>query len=171
MQPPLVNDDLWTRRGITLLWDADSLSRLCPAQQIISLRRFLQLHAAGWPEAELQLVNDVALVVAGLDACLDALPPEDMAEWLQQRIYAAIIGFQREVADGGNQAALIFWMVEPGRLKRAVSEDAWYWQCSAEHRNHTIPLSHCLFNGAQHDLKEVLDSKGQRLGLYHPRIS
>ena len=29
MQAPLVNDDLWTRRGISLLWDADELNKLC----------------------------------------------------------------------------------------------------------------------------------------------
>lgn len=171
MQSPLVNDDLWTRRGITLLWDADELNKICQPNQVISLRRFFQLYEAGWPEDQLPLVNDVALVVAGLEACIDALPPEDMTAWLKDKVYTAVVSFQREVADGGNQAALIFWLVEHARLKQNVSEDAWLWQCSGEHRNQQIPLSHCLFNGAQHDLKEVQDSKGNRLGLYHPRIS
>lgn len=171
MQSPLVNDDLWTRRGITLLWDADELSKLCPANQVISLRQYLCLSEAGWPEDKLPLVNDLALVVAGLESCIDALPPEEMTDWLKEHIYTSIVSFQREVADGGNQAALIFWIVEPARLKQSVSDDAWLWQCSGEHRNKQIPLSHCLFNGAQHDLKEVQDSKGRRLGLYHPRIS
>jgi len=171
MQSPLVNDDLWTRRGITLLWDADELNKLCQPKQVISLRRFRQLHESGWREGDLPLVNEVALVVAGLEACIDALPPDDMTAWLEQKIYPAIVGYQREVADGGNQAALIFWMVEHARLKHHVSEDAWLWHCGGEHRNHQIPLSHCLFNGAQHDLKEIHDAKGNRLGLYHPRIS
>lgn len=171
MQTPLVNDDLWTRRGISLLWDAEKLSLLCDAKQVISLRQFLQLHDSGWPESELPLVNDVALVVAGLESCIDSLPPEEMTEWLEQKIYPAIVSFQREVADGGNQAALVFWMVEHARLKHHVSEDSWTWHCSGEHRNEQIPLSHCLFNGAQHDLKEIQDAKGNRLGLYHPRIS
>lgn len=171
MPAPLVNDDLWTRRGITLLWDADELNKLCKPNQVISLRRFLRLHDAGWPEEELPLVNDVALVVAGLEACIDALPPEEMTHWLEQRIYPAIVSYQREIADGGGQAALIFWLVEHARLKYQISEDAWTWHCSGEHRNHRIPLSHCLFNGAQHDLKEIHGTQGHRLGLYHPRIS
>lgn len=171
MQSPLVNDDLWTRRGISLLWDADELNKLCQPSQVISLRRFRQLYEAGWPEDDLPLVNEVALVVAGLEACIDALPPEAMTEWLEQKIYPAIVDFQREVADGGGQAALVFWMVEHSRLKHHVSEDSWMWHCSGEHRSHQIPLSHCLFNGAQHDLKEIHDAKGNRLGLYHPRIS
>lgn len=171
MQSPLVNDDLWTRRGISLLWDADELNKLCQPMQVISLRRFRQLHDSGWREDELPLVNEVALIVAGLEACIDALPPEEMTAWLEQKIYPAIVSYQREVADGGSQAALIFWMVEHARLKHHVSEDAWFWHCSGEHRNHQIPLSHCLFNGAQHDLKEIHDAQGNRLGLYHPRIS
>lgn len=171
MQSPLVNDDLWTRRGISLLWDANELNRLCQPNQVISLRQFRQLHATGWDENKLALVNDVALVVAGLEACIDALPPEEMTRWLEENIYPAIVSYQREVADGGNQAALVFWFVEHSRLKHHVSEDAWLWHCSGEHRNHQIPLSHCLFNGAQHDLKEIQDENGKRLGLYHPRIS
>ena len=108
MQSPLVNDDLWTRRGISLLWSADELNKLCLPSQVISLRQFRQLHSGGWPADDLMLVNDVALVVAGLEACIDALPPDDMTAWLEQEIYPTIVSYQREVADGGGQAALIF---------------------------------------------------------------
>jgi hypothetical protein len=171
MQPPLTNDDLWTRRGISLLWDAEQLNKLCRPNQVISLRRFRELHAEGWPEDDLQLVNDAAMVVAGLEGCIDALPPDEATAWLEQKIYPAIVDYQREVADGGNQAALVFWIVEHSRLRHQVSDDAWLWHCGGEHHNQTIPLSHCLFNGAQHDLKEIQDDKGNRFGLYHPRIS
>ena len=171
MQSPLVNDDLWNRRGITLLWDADELNKLCQPQQVVSLRRFRQLHAGGWQENDLPLVNDVVLVVAGVESCIDALPPEEATSWLEQRIYPAIVDYQREVADGGSQAALVFWIVEPDRLQFRTSEDAWHWHCGGEHKKQQIPLSHCLFNGAQHDLKEIHDTEGNKLGLYHPRIS
>jgi hypothetical protein len=43
MGPPLL-DDIWNRRGISLLWDADTLAGLCDPEEIISLRRFLRLH-------------------------------------------------------------------------------------------------------------------------------
>src|SRR4051794_976412 len=39
MGQPL-SDDIWTRRGITLLWDDETLSGFCPADRVISLRRF-----------------------------------------------------------------------------------------------------------------------------------
>ena len=101
MGPPL-EDDSWTRRGISILWDADCLNQLCQPQQVVSLRRLLQLHAAGWPEADLPLVNDTTFVVAGLESCVDALPPDAAEQWLEHVIYPVIISYQREVADGGN---------------------------------------------------------------------
>ena len=173
MGPPL-EDDSWTRRGISILWDADCLNQLCQPQQVVSLRRLLQLHAAGWPEADLPLVNDTTLVVAGLESCVDALPPDEAEQWLEHVIYPVIISYQREVADGGNQAALIFWLVEHARLAYRTSDDAYYWHCSGEYKQQQIPLSHCLFNGAQHDLRRIHvpgDKKAaQWVGLFHPRI-
>ena len=174
MGPPL-EDDSWTRRGISILWDADCLNQLCQPQQVVSLRRLLQLHAAGWPEADLPLVNDTTLVVAGLESCVDALPPDEAEQWLEHVIYPVIISYQREVADGGNQAALIFWLVEHARLAYRTSDDTYYWHCSGEYKQQQIPLSHCLFNGAQHDLRRIHvpgDKKAaQWVGLFHPRIS
>ena len=171
MQAPLVNDDLWTRRGITLLWNAGELNKLCQAQQVISLRKFRQLHDAGWPKDDLPLVADEALVVAGLEACIDALPPEDATSWLEETIYSAIVSYQREVAGGGTQAALVFWLVEHNRLKYQTSSDSWFWHCGGEFKKQQIPLGHCLFRGVQQGLKEIHDPNGTRLGLYHPRIS
>tara|TARA_B100001123_G_scaffold250742_1_gene279868 strand:+ start:9192 stop:9707 length:516 start_codon:yes stop_codon:yes gene_type:complete len=171
VQGPLVNNDLWNRRGITLLWDADELNKLCQPQEVISLRRFRQLEDAGWPEEELPLVRDVALVVAGLEACIDSLPPEEARNWLEMKMFPSILSFQSEVADGGNGAALIFWLVEHDRLEHRTSEDAWYWHCGGEYKSTQIPLGHCLFGGVQQDLQEIHDVKGNRLGLHHQRIS
>jgi len=171
MGPPL-EDDSWTRRGISILWDADSLNTLCKARQVVSLRRFLRLHGAGWPENDLPLVNDRALVVAGLEACIDALPPAEATAWLEGTVYPAIVSFQREVADGGSQAALIFWLVEWKRLEYRTSADAWFWHCSGEYKNQQIGLGQCLFNGAQSDLKSIqAPGEKQPRGLFHPRIS
>jgi hypothetical protein len=170
-----LHDDIWTRRGITLLWDAESLSRICTPQQVVSLRRFLELHALGWPDDQLPLVNEQVLVVAGLESAIDALPPEQASHWLEQVVYKAIISYQREVADGGNQAALVLWITENRRLDYQTSDDSYYWHCGTEYRGQNITLSRCLFNGAEHDLRRihVVDAKKTELwiGMYHPRIS
>ena len=52
MGPPLT-DDIWMRRGISILWDAEALATVCTPGQVVSLRQFLLLQAAGWPEADL----------------------------------------------------------------------------------------------------------------------
>ncbi len=174
MGPPLL-DDIWARCGISLLWDADQLRRLCQPQQVVSLRRFLQLYAAGWPEDQLALVNERVLVTAGLESCIDALSPNDACEWLERTVYPAIVSYQREVGGGGGQAALILWFVDHGRLVHQTSDDTYYWHCGTEYKGQRIPLSRCLFNGAQHDLRRIhiLGEKKVEhwVGLYHPRIS
>ncbi|MCZ2340444.1 MAG: hypothetical protein LC104_01450 [Bacteroidales bacterium] len=174
MQSPL-HDDIWTRRGISLLWDAEALSKICTPQQVVSLRRFLGLHALGWPDDQLPLIDDQVLVLAGLESAIDSLSPADAEHWLEQVVYKAIISYQREVADGGSQAALVLWITENRRLTYLTSDDTYNWHCGTEYKGQTIPLSRCLFNGAQHDLRRIHvfdDKKNEHwIGLYHPRIS
>ena len=115
MRPPLEIDS-WKRRGHTMLWDAGSLASLCHAEQAVTLRRFLRMHGAGWPEAELEatLVKERALVVAGLDAAIDAMEPDEATAWLEwyRRLWdarfdeldAVVEELQRkETVDGRNE--------------------------------------------------------------------
>lgn len=172
MGPPL-SDDIWMRRGISLLWDAEALAAVCTSGQVVSLRRFLLLHAAGWPDADLPLVNDVCLVVAGLESVIDALPPDEAVAWLERTVYPAIVSYQEEVAGGGTEAGLILWVADHKRLDYHTSDDTHYWHCGTEYKGQQIPLSRCLFNGAQDGLRRILAGKKSELGvgLYHPRIS
>ena len=168
-------DDIWTRRGISLLWDAEALATVCAPQQVVSLRRFLELHALGWPDTQLPLIDDQSLVLAGLESAIDALSPADSEQWLEEVVYKAVISYQREVAGGGSQAALVLWITENRRLAYQTSDDTYNWHCGTEYKGRTIPLSRCLFKGAQHDLRRIHvcdDKKNEHwIGLYHPRIS
>lgn len=173
MGPPL-SDNIWMRRGISLLWDADALSTVCTPQQVVSLRQFLLLHAAGWPEADLSLVNDARLVLAGLESAIDALPPDEAVSWLERTVYPAIISFQENVAGGGTEASLILWIADHKRLDYHTSDDTHYWHCGTEYKGQQLPLSRCLFNGAQDGLRRIMvGGKKTELGvgLFHPRIS
>ena len=171
-----LTDDVWSRRGISLLWDAEALATACSPDKVVSLRQFLHLWARGWPDRDMPLVNDELLVVAGLEAAIDALPPEQATDWLEQHVYKAIVSYQREVADGGGQAALVLWLTEHKRLDYQTADDTYTWRCSTEHRGSTIPISRCLFNGAEQDLRRIMvTDAGQPTerwaGLFHPRIS
>lgn len=158
-----------------MLWDADQLATVCKPHEVVSLRRLFQLDAAGWPEEQIPLVNDKTLVVAGLESCIDALPPEAACDWLERSVYPTIVSFQREVAQGGDQASLVLWIVDHRRLVHQTSDDTYYWHCGTEYKGQQIPLSRCLFNGAHQDLQRVIivgeKKTEQWVGLYHPRIS
>jgi hypothetical protein len=170
-----LHDTIWTRRGITLLWDADALAGVCSPHQVVSLRQFLYLHALGWPEEKLSLVNDQVMVVAGLENALDAIGPNEGTDWVREVVYRALISFQSDVADGGNGAAVILWFTDGSRFQYKASDDSYEWKCLAGQNTQMLPLGRCLFNGAQKDLQEVY-AKGTTthekwVGLYHPRIS
>ncbi|MGA7849568.1 MAG: hypothetical protein WCA13_10730, partial [Terriglobales bacterium] len=74
---PDLHDNTWIRSGTSLLWDAETLNGMCSPESVRSLREFLRLHQAGWPDDALKLVNNRTLVVAGLEAAMDTLHPED----------------------------------------------------------------------------------------------
>lgn len=176
MRPPL-EIDTWKRRGHTILWDAGSLAALCRSEQAITLRRFLRLHAAGWPAAEIDslLVKDRALVVAGLDAALDAQEPDAALEWLEKSVYPAVISFEKNVAAGASEAALIFWFADGKRFKFNLSELVAYWECSLAFGSRKIPLTRGLWNGSSSSMQEVrekADGKpSNHVGYYVQKIS
>ena len=67
------------------------------------------------------------------------------------------------------------WLGAGCSVTHQTSDDTYYWHCGTEYKGQQIPLSLCLFNGAQHDLQRIHvvgDKKTEHwVGLYHPRIS
>jgi hypothetical protein len=176
MRPPLEIDS-WKRRGHTMLWDAGSLASLCHAEHAVTLRRFLMTHAAGWPEADLDatLVKGRALVVAGLDAALDALEPEDAMAWLESVVYPAVISFEKNVADGASQAALVFWFADGRRIRHSMADLVATWDCSLAFGQRQIPVSRGLWNGSSASMQEIrernADGKAVHVGYHVQKIS
>jgi hypothetical protein len=172
---PDLHDDTWILCGTSLLWDAEALNRICSAESVRSLRDFLRLHQAGWPEDALTLINNRALVVAGLEAAMDTLHPDEAVEWLEQKVYPAVLDFQENVADGGREAALILWLADRNRVFHRAAENTYHWHCSGAHRQQSIPLGRCIWNGAEGSVRRIItmyaDKKEMWAGLFHPRIS
>jgi len=172
---PTLSDDIWMRRGISILWDAEALATVCTPRQVVSLRQFLLLHAAGWVGVDPFLVNnEKCLVVAGLESAIDSLSPDEAEVWLCDVVYKAMVSYQQTVADGANEAALVLWLADSKRLDYHTSDDMHYWHCGTEYKGQQIALSRCLFNGGQSDLRRihVIGAKQQEvwIGLFHPRI-
>lgn len=176
MRPPLEIDS-WKRRGHTILWDTGALASLCHAKRAITLRRFLRMAAAGWPDAELDatMVRGKALLVAGLDAALDAQEPGQAMEWLERVVYPAVISFEKNVADGASQAGLVFWFADGRRFRLGMADVVAEWECSLAYGQRRIPLSRGIWNGSSASMQEIrergADGKSVHVGYHVQKIS
>jgi hypothetical protein len=172
---PDLHDNTWITCGTSLLWDAAALKSVCPFDAVRSLRELLRLHKANWPDGSLNLINNRTLVIAGLEAAMDTLHPDAAVEWLEQTVYQAVLDFQENVADGGREAALIFWLADQNRVFHKASEDTYHWHCAGEHSKKSIPIGRCLWNGAQSGVRRIVTVNAEKKvihsGLYQQRIS
>lgn len=171
----LVKDPSWQKKGLSLLWSPSALSYLVKPKEVLSVRQLFQLQDH-WPN-NLPAVNGNALVIAGLEGCLDMLNPDEAYLWLEKDLISCIFSFQDEYE---GQAALIFWLPSGNkRIKMTPATDAYYWQCGGKYGQETIPIGQALWAGSASDIGRILDPNSPNLdpdgqawiGLYHPRIS
>ena len=154
-----LNDTIvWTRRGVSVIWDAPELAKLGTMAKALSLRQWFRWQEKGWPEREGYFTGQDkrAVIVAGLDAAIDSMTPEAATEWMQGKLLATVREFQAEVAGGGQEGALIFWMVDRKRFEYRRSDDSVVWKAGPGRRGETIPISHCIWNGAQRDIARIV---------------
>lgn len=171
----VLSDLSWTRRGLTLLWGAEGLDRIAKPSQVLSIRQFFAV-SRNWPE-DLPAAGGDAVVVAGIEGCLDALTPDDATQWLEWDLRKLLLAFQDRYE---NQAALVLWI--PGGRKRIAmprATELYEWHCTGAFSGTSLPLGRCLWAGADSDVRRVVnpDESNQDpdgpawIGLNHPRIS
>ena len=170
-----VFDRGWTRTGFSLLWDVKTLSQIVTPNQVISMRQLFG-YSHNWLE-DLPANNGNALVVAGLDACLDALLPEDGDRWLEEHLKPIFFKFQDHYE---GQAGLIFWLpIGKQRITFKHADNAYSWRCSPPHSDQEIPIGLSLMAGSEADTGHILavndpntDLLGQHwIGLHLSRLS
>lgn len=164
----------WSRRGFTLLWDAETLAEIVDPADVVSIRQMFAL-VDRWPD-ELPAAGGDAVVVAGVEGCLDVLSGPDAERWLVEDLRRAIMSFQTHYEGG---AGLILWLPS-GRSRivmRGASEEYHY-----KHRNSGesgLHIGRLLWSGAEIEIERIMntdddaaDYDGKHwVGLYHPRIS
>lgn len=167
--------DRWMRRGFSLLWDPRVLNQVVAPGAVLSLREFFALRSA-WPEELPGSMGD-AMVVAGLEGCLDVLSDQDALEWLESDLKSAVLSFQEHY---GGQAALIFWLASGRtRIEMNRADEQYSWKVGAGGDGTRLALGRCLWGGAEADVARILVSSEPRpdvdgeayVGLNHPRIS
>lgn len=170
----VLHGDTWTRKGISLLWDPGELGDLAKPEEIFSIRQYMNLYKTEWPD-ELPSRNGDAMVVAGLDTIMDLMEPDELVRWFEREIYPSLLSFQN-MYEG--QCSLIFWLPEAQKRLEYKANGIYYWNCTGQYQEETIPLSNCLWNGAAIDAKLIANNQKVHdlrdkgcVGLYHPRIS
>ncbi len=165
----------WVRHGFSLLWDPTTLASVASPDQVLSMRECFALRH-DWPD-ELPAGGGDALVVAGLEGCLDALDPDDAVTWLESDLKALVLDFQ---ACYMGDAALILWLPSGGkRIRMSAATERYTWTLPPPHGDRTLDLGRCLWAGAESDVARILVSDDPNadydgpawVGLHHPRIS
>jgi hypothetical protein len=102
-----VEAGVWFRQGCSIIWDPRCLTRLVKDNSeitpISAAMRFSKREC--WPEA-LPAFNGKAMVVVGLDGCLESLPEDQREKWLKEHIKSMVLSFYRKFQTG---ASLIFF--------------------------------------------------------------
>ena len=164
---PILLDDVWQRKGISVIWDNPVLAKLVKDNRAISLREFFSYYENSWPDNEMPFINNDLLLVAGLDAALDTLEAQNAEEWVTQEVYKRIYDFQNW-AEG--QYALVFWMSKQDRWKEHLESNRYTWLCDGKDRGKEIELGSGIWNGAQLSLQKI-ESENRWIGLFLDRIS
>jgi len=171
----LLRQRRWTCRGFSLLWEPTALASIANPEQVVSMRQLFALRN-DWPE-ELPAGGGDALVVAGLEGCLDALEADDAVTWLESDLKSVVLDFQEYYT---GDAALILWLPSGSkRIRMLPATEQYTWSLPAPHADRTIDLGRCLWAGAETDVARILDSDDPNadydgpawVGLHHPRIS
>lgn len=171
----LQRGDTWKRRGCSLLWDAGALADVAAPAEVVSIRQFFAI-ARSWP-ADLPSAGGAALVVAGVEGCLDVLSGADGAAWLETGLKPAILRFQDEYE---GQAALILWLPSGrSRIGMVTATEKYVWKDSRAPDSGGLPIGRCLWAGAESDAARIIVSDAPQpnvdgpawAGLYHPRLS
>jgi hypothetical protein len=166
--------DVWKRRGVSLLWEAEVLSALSRPEDVVSIRQFFAM-VGNWPN-DLPCNDGNTLVVAGLEGCIDLMEPGEAESWLKSELLPAVLAFQDEYGLG----ALVFWLpTGKSRVRMNRATEAYTWVCSAPHNNQHLELGRILWAGAEADVSRIIDQNNVNpdpdgvawMGLHLPRLS
>lgn len=165
----------WERRGFSLLWEARVLSEIVAPSAVVTMRALFELRKA-WPE-QLPAAQGDALVVAGLDGCLDSLSEKEAIQWLESDLKSVVLAFQEHYQ---GEAALMMWIASGRtRVGMELADEQYFWRTAPGRDALKLPLGQCLWGGAEADVARILVSSDNNpdfdgdayVGLHLPRIS
>ena len=161
-------DTVWQRRGISWIWDNEALYKVAKPNEVLSLRQLLRSERH-WPD-DPPSNNGRTMVVAGLDAYLDLVLPNEADTWLADELKHVILAFQDNYQ---GDVALIFWLPNgQRRIRIETASDAVIWRCGAPHGEREIDFGRLLWGEAREYPRQIVLTEGAKAaGLFHLRIT
>ena len=161
-----MTSSMWRRKGSSLVFHQDLLGPLISADCLVSLRQALGW-IGNWPADAPGDGNTV--LVAGLEAVLEVMKPEEAEDFLRGRVRELIHEFQRH----WDQRGLVFGF---GCSHKQFEQDAFDHVLFKGPGNRVMRLSESLWNGsATHDMYRIMttnaDGKDEPGGFHVRRLS
>lgn len=93
-----ISSSVWRRRGSCVIFDQESMGSIIAAGALVSLRTFL-----GWRRntPTTQPTPGKTILVAGLEAVLETMSPEEADDFLARRVRPVIMDLQSRWTDAG----------------------------------------------------------------------
>lgn len=161
-----VEGGVWFKRGCSIIWDPRCLTRLVRDNTEITPISSAMKYAKtdSWPE-ELPAHSGKAMVVVGLDGCLESLESVQREKWLKEHIKPMVLSFYRKFQ---NDKSLVFFF-ERGKTAFVDDiEDAFLWQPSSK-QEEPVPIVKFLYGGRFEEIKRLIsdtEPNKEPWGLY-----
>lgn len=161
-----VEAGVWFKRGCSIIWDNRCLSRLVKDNsEITPISSALRMSKANaWPD-KLPASNGRAMVIVGLDGCLESLEDDQREKWLKEHIKPLVLNFYRKFQ---NEASLIFFFERGTASFIDHIDEAFVWQPTNK-QGKQLPLVKFLYGGRIEEIKRLVseqDPKKEPWGLY-----
>ncbi len=161
-----VEGGVWFNRGCSIIWDPRCLTRLVKDNsEVTPISMALRFgKTETWPE-ELPAHSGRAMVVVGLDGCLESLEESQREGWLRNHIKPMVLSFYRRFQNG---KSLIFFFERGKSAFIDHIEDAFLWQPSSK-QDKPVPIVKFLYGGRFEEIKRLIseaDADKEPWGLY-----
>lgn len=161
-----VEAGVWFRQGCSIIWEPKALARLVKDNsEITPISAAIRYYKAKqWPDP-LPAHRGRAMVIVGLEGCLESLDPQQREKWLKDHIKPLVIDFYRKFQ---TQCSLIFYFERGKNAFKEDIENAFLWKPSHNHEK-AVPLVKFLYGGTSKEVKRLVsekDSKRESWGLY-----
>ena len=166
MDELVVEAGVWFRQGCSIIWDPRCLSRLVTDNsQITPISAAMRIaKTETWPDV-LPAYKGKAMVIVGLDGCLESLAVPEREKWLKDHIKPLVISFYRRYQTG---ASLIFFFERGKAAFLDHIDDAFLWQPTVK-SDSPIPIVKFLYGGRSQEIRRLVsetDPKREPWGLY-----